>query len=91
MAANAGRYPASAQPLVGGLAADAGHAGGVSDPHAAGDALAEKLPSPRGQPCVRMLGHGRPLLAGNLDNSQLGGGLPICHYSNVNNLLALNN
>ena len=78
------------EPLVGGLAAHAGHRGGVRDAHAAAHALAEQRPSPRGQPCVRMLGHGRPLLTVCLDNSQHAGGLPICHYSGVNNLLALN-
>ena len=46
--------------------------------------------SPRGQPCAGMLGHGRPLLAENLDNSEFGVGLPICHYLGVSNLLALN-
>ena len=58
--------------------------------HAAAHALAEQRPSPRGQPCVRMLGNGRPLLAVRLDNSQHAGGLPICHYPGVNNLLAQN-
>lgn len=83
--------PGAREPLVGGLAAHAGHRGGVRDAHAAAHALAEQRPAPRGQPCVRMLGHGRPLLAVRLDNSQHAGGLSICHYPGVNNLLALNN
>lgn len=49
----------------------------------------ERLPLLGGEPCVRMLRHGRALFAVGLDNSQLGGGLPICHPSNVNNVLAL--
>lgn len=53
-------------------------------------ARGERLTPPWGEPCVRMPSHGRPLLAGNPDNSQLGRGLPISHYSGANNLLALN-
>ena len=51
-----------------------GAAGGVRDAHAAAHALAEQRPFPRGQPCVRMLGHGRSLLTVCLDNSQHAGG-----------------
>lgn len=57
---------------------------------AVGYASHERLAPLRGEFCVRMLGHGRPLLSGNLDNSQLGRGLSICHHSGVNNLLTLN-
>ena len=58
---------------------------------APGDPGGEQLPPPGREPCVRMLGHGVAPFAASLDNSQHAGGLPICHYSDVNNLLALNN
>ena len=45
---------------------------------------------PCGEPCARMPAHGRPLLAGNPDNLQLGRGLSICRHSGANNLSAPN-
>lgn len=45
---------------------------------------------PCGEPCTRMPAHGRPLLAENPDNSQLGRDLSICRHSGANNLSALN-
>ena len=75
---------------MGGLPADPGHAGGICHPHLAAHALAEQ-PLPLGVSlALGCWDTGGPLLAGNLDNSQLGGDLPICRYSDVNNLLALN-
>lgn len=82
--------PGAGEPLGGGLAADAHLAGGLGDAEAGPYARHERLAPLRGEFCVRMLGHGRPLLSGNLDNSQLGRGLSICHHSGVNNLLTLN-
>ena len=50
------------EPLARGLPAHAHLAGGVRDAHAAGDPAAQQLAAPRREPCVRMLGHGRPPL-----------------------------
>ena len=55
------------------------------------DALSEQLAPPRGQPCVRMLGHGRPLPRWESRQLTAWREFPTCHYPDVNNLLVLNN
>ena len=57
----------------------------------AGSAIDERLPPSERESCVGMPWHGVALPAASPDDWQCAGAIPVCHPSDANNVLALNN